>query len=157
VIDAWTGVIGAVAGAMVAGGLAVILDARSGKRAADESRTRTRFEREERRHDDRKSAYAEFAAAMRVQFRRADQFIERHGASPAEQYGEYITVPEAVAIALATLELFAPDDTREAARTYRDAASNYDNGQAAATEVLDAEAAFSTLARRDLRGDVPAD
>lgn len=151
---AWVGVVGVVVGAALSSGITYLRDRMMAKVERARALARMEFERSERRHDDIRTTYSAFMAAASTEYSRAWRHIERHQETPAATYGEIVETSDGLSLALGALELFAPDDTRAAARAYVDILWEYVNQGRTHDEVRAAAHTVSELARRDLRGAV---
>lgn len=146
------GLLGVVVGVVLTGTIALIRDSMAARH--DDARQRIRFdhERDERRYGDRKSTYSAFIAEMQARRRKVEKFIEEHQVAPGDIYDVRGT-PVETETALASLELFAPNDTIEAAKAYTSALWNLEWSGGTGEQLAAAASTFGELARRDLRGD----
>lgn len=79
------GLIGAILGSGLTGFLALYLDKQRGRREAIGAREQREYDRIESRYQDRLSAYADLEAAVDVELRAYETYIERnHGMTPSE-------------------------------------------------------------------------
>lgn len=79
------GLIGAILGSGLTGFLALYLDKQRGGREATEAREQREHDRIESRYQDRLSAYAALEAAVDVELRSYETYIQRnHGLTPSE-------------------------------------------------------------------------
>lgn len=152
--DAWVGVVGVVVGALLSSGITYLRDRSMAKVEQARAIARMEFERSERRHEDLRTTYSAFMAAGVAEYSRVWRHIERYQQSPSATYGEVVETSDELSLALGALDLFAPEDTREAAAAYVNALWEYTNGGSTPEDVRAAASAFADLARRDLRGTV---
>lgn len=81
----WIGTISTLAGVLVAGGLALVRDARTENRQVSRDESQRRHEIDEARFESRKDAYVGFAAACQTVINETDQYdFEHQGELPGD-------------------------------------------------------------------------
>jgi hypothetical protein len=80
----WIGTISALAGATVAGGVAIVRETLAERRQAVRDENQRRHEIEEARFASRRDAYVSFAAACQKTITQTDEFENKHQVSPGD-------------------------------------------------------------------------
>jgi hypothetical protein len=150
--DLLVGVIAALS-VLLGSGLTGFINARAeSKRAAREAARaidQRSYDREERRYNDRLSAYAAFDAVVVKQSRLMDEYIYKQGVSPSEA-GEDESDLADVTDALVRVRLLANSPAEQAATKLAETLHGYVWGPVTYDELTAARNRFLTAAREDL-------
>jgi hypothetical protein len=151
--DLWVGVIAALS-ALLGSGLTGFINSRTeSKRAAREAiraSDQRSFDREERRYNDRLSAYTAFETAVVKEIRLLDEFVEKHhGLGPADEGVEATEIRE-ITDALVRVQLLGNSPTEQAATRLAEALHGYIYGPITSDELAAARSQFLAAARDDL-------
>lgn len=147
----WIGTISALAGATVAGGIAIVKDRLAERRQVRRDQEQRVHEIEESRFVSRREAYISFAAACRRTITQTDEFIDRTDVSPGDMgyEGPHRSVVDSLDIVL----IIGPEAIVSAATEASAQLDNWAFGYGSRTAAVDAVDEFQSLSRRILKYD----
>lgn len=148
----WIGTISALAGAAVAGGVAILRDVLGEKRQTRRDEAQRRHEVEEARFASRKDAYITFAAACQRTINNTDDYIDQHEASPGDhgREGPHRNVVEALELVM----VIGPKEVADAAIHATNRLDDWAFSNGKRTDVIAAVDGFQAVSRRILKFDL---
>lgn len=148
----WIGTISVLAGATVAGGIAIVRDTLDQKRQATRDEAQRRHEVEEARFASRKDAYVSFAAACQKTITSTDDFESEHQVSPADMgyEGPHRKVVDALDLVL----IIGPKEAADAAVEASLRLHEWAFGTGTRAEAVGAVDTFQAVSRRILKFDL---
>lgn len=147
----WIGTISALAGAGVAGVIALVRDRLAERQQKVRDENQRRHEIEEARFASRKDAYVSFAAACQSMIKRTDDFENQYGVSPGEmgQEGPYRGVTDTLNLIFIT----GPEEAIVAATEASLCLDEWAFGNGSRTVAMDAVDNVHAVSRRTLKFD----
>jgi hypothetical protein len=144
--------ISALAGAAVAGGIAIVRDTWSEKRQVTRDEAQRRHQIEESRFASRKDAYVSFAAACQKTITSTDDFISKNDGRPGDRgyEGPHHQVVETLDLVL----IIGPKEVPDAAVEASEALHGWAFWSGKRADALEAVDRFQAISRRILKFDL---